>query len=82
MIENWSSASGIAEGTAIAAWVRDHAEQLSVADIVWRARIWSTGDTAWRPYTDPSGATNPTSMHLDQVHVSVGHTVSARGGIG
>ena len=71
MIENWHTASGVAEGTAIAEWVRAHATRLGVTYIIWRARIWSLGDTGWRPYRHPSGAPDPTSAHLDHVHVSV-----------
>ena len=71
MIENWPMTTGIAEGTAIAEWVRANAEQLGVTYIIWRAQIWSVGDTDWRPYGHPSGATDPTSMHMDHVHVSV-----------
>jgi hypothetical protein len=75
MIENWSNASGIAEGTAIAEWLRAHAEQLGITYIIWRARIWSTGDPAWRPYGHPSGATDPTSADLDHVHASVANSL-------
>jgi endonuclease/exonuclease/phosphatase (EEP) superfamily protein YafD len=70
MIDQWGTASGVAEGTAIAEWVRTHAAQLGITYIIWRARIWSLGHTDWRPYGHPSGATDPTSAHLDHVHVS------------
>lgn len=73
MIENWDSATGLDEGTRIAAWVRSHATELGVTYIIWRAQIWSTTRAAedWRPYRHPSGAADPTSAHLDHVHVSV-----------
>ncbi|GAB2864605.1 peptidoglycan DD-metalloendopeptidase family protein [Nocardioides pacificus] len=71
MIRNWSTASGIAEGDAIAAWLQQHAREFGITYLIWRARIWNAGDTGWRPYSHPSGATDPTSAHMDHVHVSV-----------
>ncbi|MEJ7831460.1 MAG: endonuclease/exonuclease/phosphatase family protein [Nocardioides sp.] len=73
MINAWNSPGGIAEGTRIAAWVREHAKELGVTYIIWRARIWSVTQSSdgWRPYSHPSGATDPTSLHMDHVHVSV-----------
>lgn len=73
MIENWQSPSGIAEGDAIAAWLRRHARAFGITYLIWRGQIWSLdrADEGWRAYGHPSGATDPTSRHMDHVHASV-----------
>ena len=72
MIANWSTRTGIAEGNRIASWVQARARELGVTYIIWRDRIWNTGDRGWSPYTHPNGPTSdPTLRHLDHVHVSV-----------
>jgi peptidase M23-like protein len=71
MIDDWLHRAGVDHGTAVAQWVRDHARELGVTYVIWRARIWSAGDQGWRPYQHPSEASDPTSLHLDHVHVSV-----------
>ena len=51
----------------------DNADSLGVTYVIFDARIWSTerADEGWRAYQHPSGATDPTSLHRDHVHVSV-----------
>ncbi len=72
MIENWSDPAGVAEGNRIAAWVQARSRELGVTYIIWRDRIWNTGDRRWSPYTHPNGPTSdPTLRHLNHVHVSV-----------
>lgn len=73
MIENWQNRSGISEGDQIGEWVRTHSTELGVTYVIWRAKIWSVdrADEGWRPYGHPSGAADPTSAHMDHVHVSV-----------
>lgn len=71
MIPQWNSAAGIAEGDAIAAWLQQHHRELGITYLIWRGRIWAPGDSGWRPYSHPSGASDPTSRHMDHVHVSV-----------
>lgn len=73
MINAWNTPGGAAEGTRIAEWVRAHGEQFGVTYIIWRSQIWTTGraSAGWRPYTHPSGATDPTNAHMDHVHISV-----------
>lgn len=73
MIPNWQSASGHELGNAVAAYIQRNAKELDVSYIIWDARIWSPSRAGegWRPYTHPSGATDPTSAHRDHVHVSV-----------
>jgi Peptidase family M23 len=73
MIDRWNTKLGNAEGWRIAHWVADNAAGLGVTYVIFDARIWSTerADEGWRPYQHPSGATDPTSLHRDHVHVSV-----------
>lgn len=82
MIDDWQRSSGHAEGTEIAHWVREHASRLGVTYVIWDAKIWSVERNAegWRPYGHPSGATDPTSMHRDHVHVSVEGNAAGDGG--
>lgn len=80
MISTYTTPGGRIEGTNIASWIREHAQELGVTYIIWDAKIWSVrraGD-GWRPYSHPSGATDPTSLHRDHVHISV----SGRAGTG
>jgi endonuclease/exonuclease/phosphatase family metal-dependent hydrolase len=74
MINDWNTPTGIEHGTGIAEWVRAGARELGVTYIIWRNKIWSTGDSGWRPYTHPSGQSTPTLDHMDHVHVSVAGT--------
>ena len=56
-------------GDAIAAYVRAHAAQLGVTEVIWEQRIWTTqraGD-GWRWMSDRGSAT---ANHYDHVHVS------------
>jgi endonuclease/exonuclease/phosphatase family metal-dependent hydrolase len=74
MINDWDTPSGIEHGTRIAEWVRAGARELGVTYVIWRRKMWSTGDSGWRPYTHPSGQSTPTLNHMDHVHVSVAGT--------
>lgn len=67
----------LANGWAVANWLRDNASDLGVRYVIWQGRIWyrGTGDSdGWgRPYNgggvyDPTDATGG---HFDHVHVSV-----------
>jgi len=73
MVPSWQSPAGRRLGDDVAAYVQASAATLNVRYIIWNARIWSPdrADEGWRPYRHPSGASDPTSMHLDHVHVSV-----------
>ena len=73
MIPGWQSPQGRRLGDDVAGYVQNSAAALNVRYIIWNARIWSPerAGEGWRPYRHPSGATDPTSMHLDHVHVSV-----------
>jgi hypothetical protein len=64
-------------GWAIARWAQANASALGVTYIIWAARIWSVERSVegWRDYTEnfPYGsAVNPTTLHLDHVHISFG----------
>jgi hypothetical protein len=61
-------------GWAQAAWAVAHAEQLSVATVIFDSSIWSArrSATGWRDYEHPGGPTaNPILLHEDHVHVDV-----------
>lgn len=71
MIERWQSPAGNAEGWRIARWVVNNAARLGVKYVIFDAKIWSTERPTWRSYDHPSGASDPTALHRDHVHVSV-----------
>lgn len=61
-------------GWAQAAWAVAHAEQLSVATVIFDRSIWSArrSVSGWRDYQHPGGPTdNPILLHEDHVHVDV-----------
>jgi uncharacterized membrane protein YgcG len=55
---------------ALADWVRAHAAQLGVFDVIWAQRIWTPARAAegWRSMPDRGSST---ANHFDHVHVSV-----------
>jgi hypothetical protein len=57
-------------GDAIAAYVRAHARELGVSEVIWSQHIWTVqrSSEGWRPMSD-RGST--TANHYDHVHVSV-----------
>jgi hypothetical protein len=62
-------------GWRIARWVQANAAALAVTYVIWQARIWSVERSAegWRDYTTNfpyGGSVNPTTLHLDHVHIS------------
>jgi hypothetical protein len=62
--------SDVALGTAIAEFLRSHASELHLYDILWRQHIWTPvrAGEGWR-YMSSRGST--TANHYDHVHVSV-----------
>jgi len=61
-------------GWAQASWAVAHAEQLSVATVIFNRSIWSAGNSVsgWRDYEHPGGpTTNPILLHEDHVHIDV-----------
>ncbi|NYI99589.1 endonuclease/exonuclease/phosphatase (EEP) superfamily protein YafD [Nocardioides thalensis] len=73
MIPGWDTPAGQSLGDQAADWVRTNASALGVSYVIWDAQIWSVARNkeGWRPYTHPSGASDPTSLHRDHVHVDV-----------
>ena len=57
-------------GDAIAAYVRAHAGELGVSEVIWSQQIWTVqrSSEGWR-YMSDRGST--TANHYDHVHVSV-----------
>ena len=62
--------SDVALGTAIAEFLRSHASELHLYDILWRQQIWTPvrASEGWRGMSS-RGST--TANHYDHVHVSV-----------
>jgi Bacterial SH3 domain len=56
-------------GDDIAEWVRDHASELGVSEVIWAQHIWTVqrSSEGWRPMED-RGST--TANHYDHVHVT------------
>lgn len=71
----------LALGDAIAAYLIEHAERLSVDYIIWRQAIWHSADpqAGWRPMADRG---SPTANHYDHPHVNLRPTPSATSGVG
>jgi hypothetical protein len=62
--------SDVGLGNDIADFLRAHASELDVFDVIWRQRIWTSqraGD-GWRSMPDRGSAT---ANHMDHVHVAV-----------
>jgi hypothetical protein len=62
--------SDVGLGTAIADFLRAHASELHIYDILWRQHIWTPVRAAegWRLFASRGSAT---ANHFDHVHVSV-----------
>ncbi len=58
-----------AVGDQIAAFLRSHASELNLYDIIWWDRIWTPvrASEGWRDYGDHG---SPTANHMDHVHVA------------
>ena len=62
--------SDVALGTAIAEFLRAHASELHLYDVIWRQHIWTPerSSEGWRAMENRGSAT---ANHYDHVHVSV-----------
>jgi Bacterial SH3 domain len=56
-------------GDGVADYVRAHAGELGVSEVIWRQRIWTVqrAGEGWRPMSDRGSAT---ANHYDHVHVT------------
>ena len=61
--------SDVGLGTAIADFLREHAVELKLYDVLWRQRIWTQerGGEGWRAMSSRGSAT---ANHYDHVHVA------------
>lgn len=61
--------SDVELGTAIADFLREHAVELNLYDVIWRQRIWTQerGGEGWRAMSSRGSAT---ADHYDHVHVA------------
>jgi hypothetical protein len=57
-------------GRQVADWVRAHARELGVSEVIYSQHIWTVqrGSEGWRSMSDRG---SPTANHMDHVHVSV-----------
>ncbi|WP_156250799.1 M23 family metallopeptidase [Pseudactinotalea terrae] len=69
MVPDWRTTS--TTGDEWAQFAIDNAAAFGVKYVIWDARVWLASTGQWEAYSHPSGATDPTNMHLDHVHVSV-----------
>ena len=62
--------SSAALGRAVANWIRAHAAELDIYDVIWAQHIYTQerGGEGWRPMSDRGSAT---ANHYDHVHASV-----------
>ena len=62
--------SDVTLGTAIAEFLRAHASELGLYDVIWRQHIWTPerSSEGWRAMEDRGSST---ANHYDHVHVSV-----------
>jgi len=62
--------SDVTLGTAIAEFLREHASELHLYDVIWRQHIWTPvrASEGWRSMPSRGSAT---ANHYDHVHVSV-----------
>lgn len=58
-------------GWQLAKWLAKNADSLHVKYLIFDAQLWTASNPTWRDYSHPGGYTDPTSMHLDRVHISV-----------
>jgi len=58
-----------AQGEEIAEWVRAHAKELGVSEVIWAQHIWTVqrSSEGWRMMEDRGGVT---ANHYDHVHVT------------
>ena len=62
----------------IARWLREHASELGVMEVIHAQKIWTTqrSSEGWRSMSDRGSAT---ANHYDHVHISVGRLTPTRG---
>ena len=68
MIPGWTGQAGISKGNQVANWFVANPGRFGTKYVIWRRQINS--GSGWRRYTHPLNRTDPTSLHMDHVHVS------------
>lgn len=80
MMPNGGTGSDVKLGNEIATYFQKHAKEYGIYYMLWRQRMWKAGDPvgAWTSVSDRG---DPTSNHMDHVHISVttGHDGTAWG---
>lgn len=74
MVKDWRSATGKANGDAVAWFFQKYYREFGIYYIIWRQRIWNASfekpgshPSTWRMMSDRG---NPTDNHMDHVHIS------------
>lgn len=79
MIKKYSAASGIKAGNEMAEYVVKNHQALGIDYVIWRDRIWLVEDLKWGPYSkggwgkhlEATRGWNPTTLHMDHLHIEV-----------
>jgi hypothetical protein len=69
-----AAGGGLRDGWRLANWASHNAAALSVSEVIFFDRIWTTARSTegWRPYTHKKADGDPdTLQHRDHVHISV-----------
>ena len=78
MMPNGGTGSDVKLGNEIARYFQKHAKQYGIYYMLWRQQMWKAGDPvgAWTGVSDRG---DPTSNHMDHVHITVstGHEGTA-----
>lgn len=77
MIKGYAKGSGIKAGDQMARYLTDNHEALGINYLIWRDQIWLSEDQQWGPYSkggwgkhlEKSRGWNPTTRHMDHIHV-------------
>lgn len=67
-----------AKGDQVAQYFRDNAAKYGVTYVIWKQRIWNTGDADWQAMKDRGSVT---ANHFDHVHVSFKNVAVSNAGI-
>ena len=78
MMPNGGTGSDVRLGNEIAKYFQKHAKEYGIYYMLWRQQMWKTGDPVG-DWTSVSDRGDPTSNHMDHVHITVstGHDGTA-----
>lgn len=70
MMPNGGTGGDVRLGNEIAKYFQKHAKEYGIYYMLWRQQMWKTGDPVG-DWTSVSDRGDPTSNHMDHVHISV-----------